>query len=449
MKRLLTSCFGLGWLPVAPGTWGSLPAAILFALICYFSTSAVIIFAAMLVFVLAGSVVCVKFAPSVITLTGNNDPSEVVADEFAGQAVAFLAVCSIPNNNIITVAVLGFLFFRFFDILKPWPIHRLEKLPKGWGILVDDLMAGVYAAVVLVLCRQFGLVDYLSSVLRFDSSSLNIFSAAVLGAVQGLTEFLPVSSSGHLVLFERFFGLNPEKPGMLLFDLTTHVGTVIAILIVFRKSIVSLVRNLAASGKYGNGPVEIYKRSPGVHFLTLAVITTFITGVMGMLLKEPLASARGSLVFVALMWIVTGTLLIITDMRKKARLGLRQFTIFAAMVVGLAQTAAILPGISRSGATICAAILLGLHRRWAVEFSFLIAIPAILGATAIVLLKDFAQLSSGGLPIGSVLTGTAVAALVGIGALKLLIKTSRKANLKVFAFYCYILACIVLLYQLK
>ena len=128
---------------------------------------------------------------------------------------------------------------------------------------------------------------------------------------------------------------------------------------------------------------------------------------------------------------------------------LRKFGITAAVVVGLDQAVAIMPGISRSGANICAAILIGLHRRWAVEFSFLIAIPAILGAATIQLVKDFDKIGSATLPISSVLTGSVVAAIVGILALKLLIKVSRKANLKFFAFYCYILAAFVTVYLLS
>ena len=454
MRRLLTSCFGLGWLPVAPGTWGSLPPALLFALMCHLGTPPMLISIVMAALALAGSVICIRFAPAVIAATGETDPREVVSDEFAGQAVTFLAIpflftALVSTGQIWVATVLGFLLFRLFDIVKPWPARKLEKLSKGWGILADDLLAGVYAGIALIFCLRIGLIEYLSEMLRFDSPSLNIFSAAILGAVQGLTEFLPVSSSGHLVLFEKFFGFSPEKPEMLLFDLAIHVGTVIAIFIVFRKSIAAFFRNLTASGKYGPSAIDIYKESPSVHVLVLAVVAIVITAILGLLFKDYFVSARGNLAIVASMWIITGTLLLVTDWRKKARLGLRQFGILAAMVVGFAQAAAIMPGISRSGATICVAILIGLHRRWAVEFSFLIGIPAILGATAVQLIKDFGKINSSALTVSSVLTGLAVAALVGILALKLLMRTCRRANLKFFAFYCYILACFVLVYLLS
>ena len=155
MRRLLTSCFGLGFLPIAPGTWGSLPPTVIFALLCYSGASDLLIALVMAGLILAGSFVCVKFSPGIIESTGKIDPREVVADEFAGQAVTFLAIGVIPQSQIIIASVLGFLAFRFFDIFKPWPIRKLEKLPAGWGILADDLLAGVYAGIVLVVCSIF------------------------------------------------------------------------------------------------------------------------------------------------------------------------------------------------------------------------------------------------------------------------------------------------------
>jgi len=156
MKRLLTSCFGLGRLPLAPGTWGSLPVAIVFGLMSQMQASAVIISIVMAALALAGSVICVRFAPAAIAATGKKDPREVVADELAGQAVTFLAIpffipVILTTGQICIITSGGFLLFRLFDIAKPWPIRKLEKLPKGWGILADDLLAGVFAAIVLLI----------------------------------------------------------------------------------------------------------------------------------------------------------------------------------------------------------------------------------------------------------------------------------------------------------
>ena len=163
MKRLLASCFGLGRLPVAPGTWGSLPPAIIFALMWHFGASSVLISVIMAALTLTGSAVCVICAPAVIRATGKADPRVVVADEFAGQALTFLVVPFMATGTISTkqiwvTAVLGFLVFRLFDIVKPWPIRRVEKLPEGWGVLADDLLAGVNAALVLLVCFRLWIV---------------------------------------------------------------------------------------------------------------------------------------------------------------------------------------------------------------------------------------------------------------------------------------------------
>ncbi len=139
---------------MAPGTWGSLPPMIVLGLMGCMETSPVAIAITMGILMVWGSVVCVVLAPSAIAETGSKDPGEVVVDEVAGQAVCylavpFMAVQSMSGIQLWIVAIGGFLLFRVFDIIKPWPANRLENLPKGWGILADDLMAGLYAGVCL------------------------------------------------------------------------------------------------------------------------------------------------------------------------------------------------------------------------------------------------------------------------------------------------------------
>lgn len=141
-------------MPVAPGTWGSLPPMIVFGLLGQYTVSPLVISTVMMVLVFIGAAVCVCLAPSAIASTGNKDPGEVVADELAGQSVAYLVAPlvlsdSLAGHQIWLIALAGFLLFRLFDIVKPWPVRHLEGLPQGWGILADDLMAGVYAAVGL------------------------------------------------------------------------------------------------------------------------------------------------------------------------------------------------------------------------------------------------------------------------------------------------------------
>jgi phosphatidylglycerophosphatase A len=156
MKRLLTSCFGLGWLPLAPGTWGSLPPAIAFGLAFYFGSTCKQAFLLELLFFIAGSIVCLKFSDAAVAATGKADPNEVVADEIAGQSLTFMIFTLVINapsvlNQIVTITALGFFLFRLFDTIKPWPSYRLEELHGGWGILADDLMAGLYAGICLTI----------------------------------------------------------------------------------------------------------------------------------------------------------------------------------------------------------------------------------------------------------------------------------------------------------
>ena len=159
-KRLLTAGLGLGWLPLAPGSWGSLGPMVVFALMGYLLAPMWAIMFAMAVVLVFACFGCVWLSPHTLAVTGQVDPDEVVLDEVAGQPMCFLtmplwpAAISTPKG-MLAVAAAGFFFFRLFDTLKPWPCRRLEGLPAGWGILADDLVAGLYAAIVLVIATRW------------------------------------------------------------------------------------------------------------------------------------------------------------------------------------------------------------------------------------------------------------------------------------------------------
>lgn len=453
MKKteLLTTCFGLGKLPFAPGTWGSLPPVVLYQVLGYLYPGAIV--PVMVFFIIAGSWICVRYAPAVIEMTGKKDPGLIIADEVAGQAltmlmIALLAPLFTPTVNICNTTVLGFALFRLFDITKPWPCKRLEKLSKGVGILADDLMAGLYAGVLTIV------FVLLKTHLKADEAVVgtvetNVIFAAILGAAQGLTEFLPVSSSGHLVLLQKFIpSMDPEDKRMLLFDLGLHVATVGSILIVFFGQIQAFLKNLFDLQKYGTlNPMVLYQKSPAVRFCVMAIVSTVTTAVCYKLFKDPLEQAR-KLPVLAVTWLITSGLLFLTDSRKPSRRGLRRVGIGFAVIIGIAQSVAILPGISRSGATICTAILLGLHRKWAIEYSFLISIPAILGGALLEGLRQPQTLTDGSMPTGFILTGMLTALIIGVISLKWLVRASRRRKLKPFALYCLLLAFFVLFYLL-
>ncbi len=155
IKRLVVTGFGLGHLPLAPGSWGSLPPAAIFALLQYLNISVAITATILIILVIAGCIICVKYTPVSIAATGRKDPSEVVVDEIAGQSITLLFTCAATNNPVWLTAGGSFFFFRLFDTIKPWPARRFEKFPEGWGVLADDLVAGIYAGVAFLIGLQW------------------------------------------------------------------------------------------------------------------------------------------------------------------------------------------------------------------------------------------------------------------------------------------------------
>jgi undecaprenyl-diphosphatase len=443
----LTTCFGIGRIRYAPGTFGSLAAVAAYILLASTVAGATVWGMAVLTAVFGW--ICIRFCPAVIADCGRKDPGFVVADEVSGQSLALIGAALAGPESMWAAAVLAFVLFRLFDIAKPFPCKQLEKLPEGVGILADDLMAGFYAGVVgaafILLKKHFGTTE---TAIATNVTLTPLFSI-ILGSIQGLTEFLPISSSGHLVFLEHFLPVpDPESEPMLLFDLSLHVATIGSIAIVFGKRFWTFIKGLASIGNYKTfNVVKLYNVSAAFRFCALAVITTFVTAVCYKLFEEPLESAR-KLEVLAVTWAITAGVLLLTDLRKKTPRGLRDIGILFAIIVGIAQSIAILPGISRSGATICTAILLGMHRQWAIEYSFLISIPAILGGAVLQAIEQPELFNSEILPIGFILAGMTSALVVGIVSLKWLVRASRNRKLKSFALYCLLLSIFVLFYLL-
>ncbi len=273
-------------------------------------------------------------------------------------------------------------------------------------------------------------------------NQLDYLKATVLGVVQGLTEFLPVSSSGHLALVQELFDLEPDSPQMLLFDVLAHLGTLLAVLIVFAGPLSRFffrLRNECRS-------TWTHKRT-SLRILALGVAATIPTAIIGLTLKSSFEQAFGKPKWIAAALAVTGVLLAATKWIPRPTHGWRRFTWWQAIVVGIVQAMAIMPGISRSGATICAALFLGLRRRWAAEFSFLIAVPAIIGALFLQLGDAFARSAEvgAGYGWGPAILGSFVSLIVGVFALRLLLGMVRSAKLHYFAVYCLLLSVIVFL----
>ncbi|WP_319521818.1 undecaprenyl-diphosphate phosphatase [uncultured Desulfosarcina sp.] len=270
---------------------------------------------------------------------------------------------------------------------------------------------------------------------------MNTIEAIVLGVIQGLTEFLPVSSSGHLVLFQNLFGLKEPE---LLFDICLHVGTLTAVLIVFYREILEILTALVQIPirlRSAGGIANLMARDRSIRMALLIVVGSIPTAIIGLLFKEITDRLFGSLTIVGCMLLITGMLLWLTRIIRSEGRPVEQTTLKDAIVIGIVQGLAILPGISRSGSTIAAALFLGVNRTVAGRYSFLLSIPAIVGA--LVLSLDTPELHTQ-IPLGTILAGSVVSAAVGWIALVILLKVVDRGQLHRFAPYCWIVGVITL-----
>ncbi|RJP41650.1 MAG: undecaprenyl-diphosphate phosphatase [Phycisphaerales bacterium] len=272
---------------------------------------------------------------------------------------------------------------------------------------------------------------------------LDLPKAVILGILQALTEFLPVSSSGHLALMQHWLKLDPDSPEMLLFDVCVHLGTLVAVILVFLRPIREFVKTLVSELRG-----ERVGRPFAVQLAFIAILASAGTAAIGLPFQHQFERMFARPRVVAACLVVTGLLLITTAVAPRGRRGWRRFTMWGGLAVGLAQGLAILPGISRSGSTICVATFVGLKRRWAAQFSFLIAAPAIAGA-AVLKIRDASQLAPSELATISwtaIAAGTLISVALGYVALKLLLAVVRRARLHYFAWYCWALAAAVLFF---
>ena len=246
-------------------------------------------------------------------------------------------------------------------------------------------------------------------------------SAALLGIIQGLTEFLPVSSSGHLVLFEHYL---PVQGDPVAFDLVLHIGTLLPVFVYYRRDLWGIVRDLLG------GEAPFWQRA-GVRLLLMMIIGTIPTGLIGVLFKDVFESLFSAPIYVGFAFLVTGAVLWATRYIPQGSQTEQDAPWWKAAVVGVVQGLAITPGISRSGSTIAAGMFLGFDREVAVRLSFMLSIPAILGAFV---LKS-RDLESWDVSLVPVSIGFVAAAVSGYGALVLLTELVKKNHFPWFAFY--------------
>jgi len=251
---------------------------------------------------------------------------------------------------------------------------------------------------------------------------LTIWQAIFLGMVQGFTEFIPVSSSGHLVIFQHIFGVQGNS---LTFDVLVHIGTLAAVLVAFWHDIVAIIKKPFAKITY------------------LIIVACIPAGLIGYYLQPLVASAFESLLVVGIGLLITGIILKFTDMVTHNSLNLKEeqeTTFVNALFIGLLQGIAIVPGISRSGSTIAAGLVAGLDRPFAARFSFLIAIPVILGA-GLMQIKDLSSLAITG-SIFPYIIGPLTAAICGFLAIKIVMNVVSNGRIAIFSYYCWIVGAL-------
>lgn len=256
----------------------------------------------------------------------------------------------------------------------------------------------------------------------------SVGEAALLGIIQGLTEFLPVSSSGHLVLLGQFMSLGHDE---ILFDLILHVGTLIPILWFYRRDLKTIAKDATS------GELPLMER-PGVRLLVLLAAATVPTAIIGLLFEDLFEQLFANPGFLPISFMITGTLLFSIRKLDEGQTDGSGMTIKQALILGLAQGFAITPGISRSGTTIVVALMLGLNRNFAAKFSFLMSVPAIMGAVLLKTLKS----EPGALNMVDVAVGGSAALVAGYLALVLLVSMVKKGSFTNFSWYCWGIACV-------
>lgn len=285
---------------------------------------------------------------------------------------------------------------------------------------------------------------------------MSILQSLFLGIIQGITEFLPVSSSGHLSILQNLLGIKTD--GGLLFDVMLHIGTVAAICMVFHKDILRMtgetVRMISDIRKnfsilvHNNKEKDAVRYKKILHnnyrrFVVMVLIATIPTAIIGYAASDLVSLASNTLLAPGIGLLLTAVFLIISDVSETGKKVPKDISFTSTFLIGIAQGLSTLPGLSRSGTTIAACLIAGYDKRFAVKYSFIMAIPAILGAA----FMEVGQIGSGAVSISVsqffiYLAGTVAAGICGYFCCKKMLAVVRKQKFRGFAIYCLILGCI-------
>lgn len=289
---------------------------------------------------------------------------------------------------------------------------------------------------------------------------MTLINAVILGIIQGLAEFLPISSSGHLAILEEV--LKVKNAGMF-FDVMLHLGTLVAIFIAYwsdikklvaegimivRDAIINFFRffyNITHRQK-PKSYIHIV-HSPYRKFVMLIIVSTIPTGIIGVVFKDVVSSASSSLLIVGICLLITGIILLVSDVLPAGNKRPNQVGYTQAGIIGVVQGLATLPGISRSGSTITACLLCGFDKSFAVKYSFIMSIPAVLGAVVLEL-KDFAELTIEKAELLYYGIGTLLAAIVGYICIKTMLVVVRGKKFRYFAYYCFVVGAFAIIWHI-
>ncbi len=269
---------------------------------------------------------------------------------------------------------------------------------------------------------------------------MSIIDTILLGIMQGITEFLPVSSSGHLVILEKILKLH--RTSSVMFEAALHLGTLVAVIILFWYKIEDIIKFIFGGFRKQldqknekNLFLRYYQDEPVARLIIMIIIANIVTFIIGLSLGDFFIKMFGNVRWVGVMLLITGSILLLTKLFKSGSITLENLRVEHALIIGIAQGLAISPGISRSGTTIAVALLCGIVRPDAAMFSFLISIPAVIGANIFEILQGGVEFSVSLFPI---LIGMLVSFISGFIALKFLVNLVNRGKLFYFAFYCWI-----------
>lgn len=277
---------------------------------------------------------------------------------------------------------------------------------------------------------------------------MNYLISILMGLIQGVAEFLPISSSGHLTLFQAFFGMENMEETHMFFTVLLHFGTLISVCIVYWRDIIDMIREFFLGIRALAVRDESVGKPPAARRMVMLIVVATLPLFVMVFFKNALEQVFSNPILVSCMLLLTGFILFFSDRLARGHKTAKNATVTDALLVGCAQAVAIIPGISRSGATISAGMLRGFDRNFAVRFSFLMSLPAVVGATLLELkdaatAPDFAEQVVPLLPV--YLVGVVVSAVVGYFAIRLVKSLADKGKFGSFAYYCWAVGAVSLI----